>query len=98
MASLYEADNFGSTASPTTLLILSNSTANSPKPVPPNPLTPSRPAVVVQVEGWTYLGCYTDNPHRRTLISKLTKGDITPQNCAIVCQGYRYFGLEYSNE
>lgn len=89
MASLYEADNFGSTASPTTLLISSNSTANSPKPAPP---------VVVEVEGWTYLGCYTDNPQKRTLISKLTKGNITPQNCAVICQGYRFFGLEYSNE
>lgn len=89
MASLYEADNFGLTASSITLLVSSNSTTNAPRPDPP---------VVVQVEGWTYLGCYTDNPRRRTLISKLTKGDITPQNCAVVCQGYRYFGLEYSNE
>ena len=98
MASLYEADDLGSTASPTTLLISSNSTANSPKPALPNLPTPSGPAVVVQVEGWTYLGCYTDNPRRRTLISKLKKGNMTPQSCAVICQGYQYFGLEYSNE
>ena len=95
--SLYEVKDIGSSDSPVTLLVSSNSTTSPPKPAPPRP-APPRPPVVVNVPGWKYRGCWTDDPRDRTLIGKVTRGYITPQRCAEICRGYHFFGLEYSNE
>lgn len=96
--SLYEADNIASTASPSNLLVSSNSTTNSSNLAPPKPPTPPKPPAVVTVPGWTYRGCWIDNPRDRTLIARIWKGAVTPEMCAHICKGYQYFGLEYSNE
>lgn len=97
MLSLYEVDNFASTATPSLSLISSNST-NSSNPAPPAPPAPQASATVVKVKGWTYRGCWTDDRYDRTLIGKRWTGYITPEKCAHLCKGYRFFGLEYSNE
>lgn len=95
---LYIANNFNSTTLPSTLLLPSNSTIDSPKPAPSKRPAPPAPPKIVRVPGWTYRGCWTDNPKERTLVSKLKKGYITPEKCANICKGYHFFGLEYSNE
>lgn len=95
---LYEANNFASTASSSNLLVSSNSTTNLTNPTPPKPPTPPEPPAVVKVPGWTYRGCWTDNPYHRTLISHKWKGLVTPERCAQICKGYTFFALEYSNE
>jgi len=71
--------------------------ATAPKPAPPKPPAPGLPSIGT-VKGWTYRGCWTDDVTERALISKKWKGNLTPQRCAEVCKGYRYFGLEYSSE
>ena len=98
--SLYEVDYFDSTASLSTLILVPNSTTKSTNLAPPRPPAPqpSGPPKIVSVPGWTYRGCWTDNPYDRTLISKRWKGYITPESCAKICKGFQYFGLEYSNE
>ena len=95
---LYIANNFNSTTLPSTLLLPSNSTIDSPKPAPSKRPAPPAPPKIVRVPGWTYRGCWTDNLKERTLVSKLKKGYITPEKCANICKGYHFFGLEYSNE
>ena len=94
---LYEADKFASTATPSPLLISSGSTnlSNSALLAPPHP---PGPATVATVPGWTYRGCWTDDPKARTLIKTRWKGSVTPAKCAQICKGYHFFGVEYSNE
>jgi glucan 1,3-beta-glucosidase len=54
--------------------------------------------------GWTFLGCYTDNPTARTLTTYLVvpggQGATTIETCLAACQalGYSLAGLEYANE
>lgn len=91
MLSLYEVNQFGSNVP---LLVSPNSTTNALKQAAPKP----PPPVVVKVRGWTYRGCWTDNPRDRTLIAKAKRGHMTPERCAEVCKGFHYFGLEFSNE
>ena len=69
-----------------------SSLASAPNPDPP----PT--AHVVSVPGWKYKGCYNDAVKRRALAGKKWKGYLTVERCAHVCKGYRYFGVEYSNE
>ena len=64
-----------------------------------NPPKPDAPPEIEIVKGWKYMGCYTDNVQDRTLIAKRSRGRfMTPEICARICKGYRYFGVEYSNE
>lgn len=64
----------------------------------PNP-TPSPRAHIASVPGWAYKGCYTDSVTHRALEEKRWRGRwLTVQRCADVCKGYKYFGVEYSNE
>ena len=76
----------------------SDPTTNSSNPAPPKPSTPPESPVVVKVPGWTYRGCWSDNPLDRTLAVKKWRGYVTPEQCARRCKGYHFFGLEYSNE
>ena len=86
---------------PTIMLVSSNETISPsnlapPKPpVPPRP--PPKPPAIVSVKGWAYRGCWTDDPHDRTLDAKRWKGDVTPEKCARHCKGYAFFAVEYSN-
>lgn len=95
--SLYEADKFASTATPSPLLISSDSTnlSNSALLAPP---APPGPATVATVPGWTYRGCWSDDPKDRTLVRTRWKGSVTAAKCAQICKGYHFFGVEYSNE
>lgn len=95
---LYEANKFASIGSSATLLISSNSTTNSSYTTLSKPPTLLGSPAVVSVPGWKYRGCWSDNPLDRTLIAKRWKGYVTPENCAHICKGFRFFGLEYSNE
>ena len=54
--------------------------------------------VVVWTDFMGVRGCYTDNVRERTLKARSRKGNMTPRDCAHFCKGYRYFGVEYSNE
>ncbi|XP_063420121.1 uncharacterized protein LOC134705307 [Mytilus trossulus] len=49
-----------------------------------------------------YVGCYTDYcpNHRRILGDKamVRISDLSSEKCNILCQGYRYFGIENSHE
>ena len=64
---------------------------------PPEPLA-TRRAQIARVRGWTYRGCYTDNVRNRALRERRCRGQVTVQRCAEFCKGYKYFGVEYSNE
>jgi len=72
--------------------------AISPSGPNPNPSTPASPPQIVTIPGWTYRGCWTDSTIHRTLIGKKWRGSLTIRRCAIVCIGYRYFGVEYGSE
>lgn len=61
----------------------------------PKPFTPPQ---IATVPGWKYKGCWTDDPLDRTLVAKRRVGSLTVQRCARICKGYKYFGVEYSNE
>jgi hypothetical protein len=51
------------------------------------------------VGSWTSIGCYTEATAGRALSSKTyADNDMTLASCASFCQGYTYFGVEYSRE
>ena len=51
------------------------------------------------IKGWRYRGCYTDIMTDRVLAGRRFRWfTLTVQRCAEVCKGYRYFGVEYSDE
>ncbi len=58
----------------------------------------STPPTIVTVPEWTYRGCYTDSVASRTLTGKNSTGILIPRRCSSFCRGYKYFGLESSNE
>lgn len=64
----------------------------------PKPASPSTSAHIVSVPGWTYQGCWTDSVDDRTLIARRWRGKLKVQDCAKICRGYRFFGVEYSTE
>lgn len=72
-----------------------NPTTNSSNSAPPKPSTPPESPVVVRVPGWTYRGCWSDNPLDRTLVAKRLKGYITPQQCAQYCKGCKTSPAHY---
>lgn len=48
---------------------------------------------------FSFLGCYTDSVHGRTLSSRSTSADdMTNEVCAAFCEGFEYFGTEYGEE
>lgn len=59
---------------------------------------PDKPTIDT-VKGWKYRGCYIDSMKDRVLKTRRMRlGAMTVQRCAEVCKGYRYFGVEYSDE
>ena len=64
------------------------------KAEPPAP--PSNPATV---GAFSYQSCWTDSVGVRSLNGKSEmQADLTVETCAAFCDGYAYFGLEYSTE
>lgn len=63
--------------------------------------TSGGPAIVKTAGNYNYIGCYSEATAGRALSGKApaapTNGS-TIQTCETACQGYTYFGLEYSNE
>ncbi|KAK7562923.1 WSC domain-containing protein [Phyllosticta citricarpa] len=59
-------------------------------------ITPSSPKTA---GNFSLVGCYSDTPVNRGLSAKSTSvSSMTVENCASFCAGYKYFGVEYSQE
>ena len=57
------------------------------------------PPVNPAVDGYDYLGCYSDDGSTRTLPDGTTQSsDMTVEKCAATCKGSAFFGLEYGKE
>ncbi|KAK0636226.1 WSC domain-containing protein [Bombardia bombarda] len=57
------------------------------------------PSNVPTAGGFAFLECHSDLVAARTLTGKNTQsGTLTVEVCAAYCDGYTYFGLEYSQE
>jgi hypothetical protein len=56
----------------------------------------------IQVAGnYDYIGCYSEATNGRALTGKIAtapSSGFTIELCMAACQGYTYFGMEYSNE
>ncbi|GAB1311342.1 WSC domain-containing protein [Madurella fahalii] len=51
------------------------------------------------VAGFNYQSCWTDSPATRSLTgNEYRSDDMTVESCAAFCQGFSYFGVEYSRE
>lgn len=51
------------------------------------------------VAGFTYQSCWTDDAAARSLTgNEYRSDDMTVESCAAFCQGFKYFGVEYSRE
>lgn len=58
-----------------------------------------KPVTVASAGGFVSQGCWTDNVASRTLSDKSVPGNtMTVEQCATICEGYTYFGVEYSRE
>jgi hypothetical protein len=63
------------------------------------PIQSLHPRATAPVQGYDYVGCYTDNVGGRTFSAKDTAHDaMTIEKCAAFCSGYTWFGLEYGRE
>ncbi|KAL2129233.1 hypothetical protein VTI74DRAFT_8062 [Chaetomium olivicolor] len=57
------------------------------------------PANVPSIAGFTYKSCWVDDVNARVLSGKEVRSDdMTVEKCAAFCQGFQYFGVEYSRE
>ena len=74
------------------------SSKNLPLPVFPPAANSSNSPTIDRIPGWTYRGCWTDSVTDRTLVGKVMKGRLSVKSCAEICRGFRFFGVEYSNE
>lgn len=63
-------------------------------------LDPPAPSQPVTVSGsWTFYKCMTEADGARALAAEsLASDDLTLEDCAEFCDGYRYFGAEYGRE
>ncbi len=51
------------------------------------------------IGNYRFAGCYTESPTGRILPGNATSGDdMTAEKCAVFCQGWSFFGTEYSRE
>lgn len=62
--------------------------------------TPSPgPSIEPTVGPYTYYGCQTEAPNKRTLADKATAYDtMTLESCEADCTGFTFFGTEYARE
>lgn len=59
------------------------------------------PAIVQNLTGYSYLGCYSEGSAGRALTglaNPIPGNTVTPQACAKACGAYQYFGAEYAGE
>jgi hypothetical protein len=57
------------------------------------------PTAHPEIEGYDFLGCYTDSTGSRTLSDTFQySSEMTVEFCASFCDGANYFGLEYFSE
>ncbi|KAL9029704.1 MAG: hypothetical protein Q9196_002082, partial [Gyalolechia fulgens] len=82
-----------------------NASIPVPTGTPADPIVPTAPAGgptnAPSIGAYGYLGCYTEGTHNRALSGKLNPipgATLTNELCAAACQGYTYFGTEYSGE
>ncbi|KAL8688550.1 MAG: hypothetical protein Q9218_005568, partial [Villophora microphyllina] len=78
-----------------------NASLPVPSGTPTTPTTPGGPTNVPSIGAYNYLGCYTEGTNGRALTGKLNPvggATLTNELCAAACQGYTYFGTEYSGE
>ena len=74
------------------------SAAASPTATVINP-TPTGPAIVPYVGGFSFLGCYTEATGNRALSGQTTASNtMTLETCQAYCAAYTYFGVEYGQE
>lgn len=81
----------------TTLASGAASTTATASPTP----SPTGPITVVDLTGYTYLGCYSEATQGRALSglgNPIAGNTVTPETCAKGCAMYIYFGVEYSGE
>ncbi|EGS17224.1 uncharacterized protein CTHT_0065420 [Thermochaetoides thermophila DSM 1495] len=72
--------------------------ANAPT-VTANPTTTAAPSHQPTASPFAFVGCWTEGTTGRTLSDKtFASGDMTVESCAAFCDGYKYFGVEYSSE
>lgn len=63
--------------------------------------SPTGPITIGSFGPWAYLGCYNDSVNARALtdlVNPIAGNTVTIQACAAACQGYSFFGTEYSHE
>lgn len=79
-----------------------NASLPVPTGTPTTPTTPTGgPTNAPTIGAWSYLGCYTEATNGRALSGKLNPvpgATLTNEACAAGCQGYTYFGTEFSGE
>ncbi|KAL9602500.1 MAG: hypothetical protein Q9219_001794 [cf. Caloplaca sp. 3 TL-2023] len=79
-----------------------NASLPVPTGTPTNPTTPTGgPTNAPAIGDYGYLGCYTEGTNGRALGGKINPvggATLTNELCAAACQGYTYFGTEYSGE
>ena len=74
------------------------SPAASPTMTVVNP-TPTGPAIVPYVGGYSFLGCYTEATGNRALSGQTTASNtMTLETCQAYCAAYTFFGVEYGQE
>lgn len=57
------------------------------------------PVSTPPIPGWTYSGCYLDQGNPRSLPDANTaSNNLTLEDCAAFCDGYSFFGTEYSSQ
>ncbi|KAF2186183.1 heme peroxidase [Zopfia rhizophila CBS 207.26] len=57
------------------------------------------PMVNPKIDGYNYLGCYSEGTAGRALADSTTASDsMTVKSCAAFCNGAPYFGVEYGRE
>ncbi|OCF32159.1 hypothetical protein I316_06073 [Kwoniella heveanensis BCC8398] len=65
----------------------------------PGVVVPSAPVVNPGMNGFSYLGCYTEATGMRALsVAKGLGSANSIANCTAACQGYTYAGVEYGQE
>ena len=60
--------------------------------------TLSGPSTVTELAGYTYLGCYAEPACQRALPYERVTPWMSVEVCQNLCDGYRYFGVEFSNQ
>ena len=63
--------------------------------------TPTGPATVQSITGWSYVGCYTEGTSDRALNgleNPVSSNKNTVEVCGAACAGFTYFGVEYGSE